>query len=127
MLMDIEDDEFNDLLADKRHRELSGSLKKIAVLLSQKDDGAMSVIKSNMDAFGNIINLIKTQQKEVTVTVNNNELLPLLREIKEGNDRILTAMSNKPIVSTFIVENTDRYTKTIEVIYKKASQATFKK
>lgn len=127
--MDIEDDDFNELLAEKRHKELSGALKKIAMLLSEpikSDNTLVEAIKNNMNILNGLISVMN-QQKEVSVTVDNNALLPLLKEIKEGNDRILTALNDKPIVDEFKVQNTDRYTKTIEVIYKKSSQATLKK
>ena len=109
MAKEIEDKEFDDLLADKRHTELKGALKGIATLLSkpEKDDNKAIVdaIKKQGESLEKVAAAISNQPKpekpEVNVTIENKEILSLLREVKDGNDKMLKALESKPMVESF--------------------------
>ena len=61
---EIEDDEFDEIVAEKRHKEISGTLKTIASALSKdKDDKA-------------IVNAINGQGEKVAALVKAIENLP---------------------------------------------------
>ena len=123
-------------IAERRHEEQMSSLKGIATLLNkpEKDDKAIvDAIKKQGEALDKVAAAIQNQPKpekpEVNVAVSNTEILPLLREIKEGNDSILAALEKKLYVDSFKVINTGSYgnEKTINVIYKPMNQVTIKK
>ena len=109
MAKEIEDKEFDDLLAEKRHTELKGALKGIATLLSkpEKDDNKAIVdaIKKQGESLDKVAAAISNQPKpekpEVNVTIENKEILSLLREVKDGNDKMLKALESKPMVESF--------------------------
>jgi hypothetical protein len=133
---EIDDKDFDELLADKRHRELSSGLKGIATLLNKpdKDDKQIvDAIKKQGEAIEKVADAILNQPKpekpEVNVTTENKEIIPLLREIKEGNDKILKALESKLYVDSFYVRATGNYgeDKMIDVSYKPMSQITIKK
>lgn len=139
----MEDEVVNDkalkrqrIIDEDRHKQQMGVLKGIATLLNkpEKDDKAIvDAIKKQGEALDKVATAIQNQPKpekpEVKVEVDNKELLPLLREIKEGNDSILAALEKKLYVDSFKVINTGSYgnEKTINVIYKPMNQVTIKK
>ena len=108
--MDIEKDDkdFDELLAEKRHKEQTGLLKGIATSLNkpEKDDKAIiDAINKQGDALDKVALAIQNQPKpekpEVNVTIENKEILSLLREVKDGNDKMLKALESKPMVESF--------------------------
>ena len=113
MAKEIEDKEFDDLLAEKRHTELKGALKGIATLLSkpEKDDNKAIVdaIKKQGESLDKVAAAISNQPKpekpEVNVTIENKEILSLLREVKDGNDKMLKALESKPMVESCTLTN----------------------
>ena len=107
---EIDDIEFDDLLADKRHKEITGRLGKLVEALNkpekEKDDKAIvDAIKKQGESLDKVAAAIANQPKpeksEVKVEVNNQEILPLLREIKEGNEKLLQAIENRNLVESF--------------------------
>jgi len=139
----MEDEVVNDkalkrqrIIDEDRHKQQMGVLKGIATLLNkpEKDDKQIvEAIKKQGEALDKVVAAIQNQPKpekpEVNVAVDNKEILPLLREIKEGNDSILAALEKKLYVDSFKVINTGSYgnEKTINVIYKPMNQVTIKK
>lgn len=118
---EIDDKEFDDLLAEKRHKEIAKSLKDIARILSipaKSDEEILNAVKENVKVLNEVVLAIDKQESQVNVTVENNEILPLLKEIREGNNRVLEVLLKKPIVDRFKIESTDQWTKTIQVVYK---------
>lgn len=135
---EIDDREFDELLADKRHKELTGALKGIATLLNkpEKDDKAIvDAIKKQGDSLDKVAAAIQNQPKpekpEVNVVTDNKEIIPLLKEINDGQLElkkvIKEASENKPMVDKFEIRNLGGGTHEAKVIYKPASQITFKK
>jgi hypothetical protein len=117
-----------------------GVLKGIATLLNkpekEKDDKAIiEAFNKQGEKFDKIAEAIQKQPKpekpEVNITTDNKELLPLLRDIKDGylelKKAIEKASENKPMVDEFKIENSGNWSKTIKVIYKPANQITIKK
>lgn len=93
---EIEDDEYDSLIVEKRHEELIASLKSIKQSLEKDTDSeVLNAIKSNNVAILNAINKlteIETSPKEKEI-----DLTPLLKEIKFGQEKILDLLSKKPI------------------------------
>jgi hypothetical protein len=98
--MDLEENdiEFEQLLQDKRHKELLGTLKGIASLLSKdnsNDSGIISAIEKQSGKIEKFVQVIKElPQPKVNVEVNNdnvqtsitemaNSILGSLNEIKK--------------------------------------------
>ena len=94
-----------EVIEEDRHNELKGALKGIATLLGkpEKDDKAIvDAIKKQGDAIDKVAAAISNQPKpgkpEVNVITDNKELLPLLKEIKEGQIALKEAFENKLMV-----------------------------
>lgn len=131
---DIDERLFAEALAAKRHKELSTGLKSIALLLNkpEKDDKAIvDAIEKQGKSLDKVAEAIRNQPKpekpEVNVEVSNQEILPLLREIKEGQMAIKAAFENRPMVDVFQIHTIDNQSKTVKVIYKPANQIIIKK
>lgn len=138
MAKEKDDIEFDELLADRRHKELTGTLKGIAALLNQpKNDNIAEAIRQTGEATKGLIevvkNIPKAEKPEVNVQIDNQKIVTSLEEICDkivaSNKEVLEAMKSKPMVDSFQVKpsgwnNTER---TINVIYKPASQITIKK
>lgn len=133
---EIDDIEFDDLLAEKRHRELTSSLKGIATLLNKPNDNSISeALNKNAEATRGLIQAVKDipkpEKPEVNVEISQQEIVTSLKtickEICDSNDRVIEALANKPMVEEFKIQNTDNWTKTVKVVYKPANQITFKK
>ena len=134
--MDIEKDDkdFDELLAEKRHKEQTGLLKGIATSLNkpEKDDKAIiDAINKQGDALDKVALAIQNQPKpekpEVNVTTDNKEILPLLREIKEGQIALKEAFENKLVVSEFNFVYDYGNIRTAKVVYKPMKEITIKK
>jgi hypothetical protein len=138
--MENDDDKFEALLADKRHKELTGTMGKVLTELQKQkpDDGVRSAIEKQSKAIEGFADAIKKLPKpekpEVNVEINNSELLPLLRDIKdsqkaikEGYEAILEALDNKPMVSEFNFVYEYGSVKTAKVVYTPANKIVYKK
>lgn len=126
-IIEVDDDEAEKIIAASRHKELAGTLKGIATLLSkpEKDDKAIiDAIKKQGDSLDKVAAAIQNQPKaekpEVKVELDNKEILPLLKDLKEGNDKIIEALNNRAVVEKFDFEY-DQFGKVItaKVNYKK--------
>ena len=108
-ILDIEEEKlFAEALELKRHKEQMSALKGIATSLNkpEKDDKAIiDAINKQGDALDKVALAIQNQPKpekpEVNVTIENKEILSLLREVKDGNDKMLKALESKPMVESF--------------------------
>jgi hypothetical protein len=132
---DIDEIEFEKEAALTRHKELKNALKDIASILKNPEKDAKVIaeaIKRQGDALERLASVIQNQPKpekpQVNVELNQSELLPLLSELKNGNDRILIALQNKPMVDSFQVRPSgmNNAERTINVIYKPMNQITIK-
>jgi hypothetical protein len=134
--IDIEEQQFAEAIAKARHKEQMGMLKGIATLLNKPEKEDKQIIEAinkqgaAMEKVADaILNQPKPENPGVNVELNQKEIIPLLKDIKEGNDKILTALQNKLYVDSFYVRATGNYgeDKMIDVSYKPADKITFKK
>lgn len=125
-LDDDDDSYFAEEIAAERHKELSGALKGIAKSLNKAGQGSEAIvdaIKKQGEVFDKVAAAIQRQPKpekpEVNITNDNREIIPLLKEIKEGNEKVLRALEARPMVDEFkITQDQWGTTKTVKVIYK---------
>ena len=114
------------VIDEDRFKQQMGALKGIATLLNkpEKDDKAIvDAIKKQGESLDKVAAAIQNQPKpekpEVNVTTDNKEILPLLKEIKEGQLALIEAWKNRPIVDEFkfSTDNWGNYN-SAKVIYK---------
>lgn len=85
--IDIEDEKFETLLADKRHRELTGTIKSIATHLSNNDDKeVVNAINKQGEKIVELVEAIKGMPKpekqdspQVNVEVNQDKVISSLQ------------------------------------------------
>lgn len=134
-ILDIEEEKlFAEALELKRHKEQMSALKGIAASLNkpEKDDKAIiDAINKQGDALDKVALAIQNQPKpekpEVNVTTDNKEILPLLREIKEGQIALKDAFENKLVVSEFNFVYDYGNIRTAKVVYKPMKDIIIKK
>jgi hypothetical protein len=136
MLNEDEIDDFEALLADKKRSDLVVIMGKVLTELQKQkpDDGVKAAIEKQgkaiekvADAIANIPKPEKPEKPQVNVELNQTEILPLLKEIKEGQIALIEAFNNKPMVSEFNFVYEYGSVKTAKVIYKPANQITYSK
>lgn len=81
--MDIEEKEFEDLLADKRHKEISGTLKSIALALAKNNTDPIAVaIEKQGKAIEGFVKVVTNLPKpDVSVNVEQDELISSITEM----------------------------------------------
>ena len=129
---DIEDIEFERLLADKRHKEVSYLLKNIATALSKDDDkDVIAAINKQGNNFGELIKAIKsipqTELPEVNVTLNPKEFVSSINKICEdiiaSNDKVIETLNKRLLPDTFtLVKDSRGTTESVKVNYKQANK-----
>ncbi len=133
---DLEDDDFDVLLADKRHKELSGTLRNIATALSkEKDDKAIiDAIKGQgnkmselVDAIKNIPKPEKPEKPIVNVEINPQQFVSSINKICEdilaSNNKVIEALENRLLPDTFIlIKRQGGATESVKVNYKTAKE-----
>lgn len=137
--MDIEKDDkdFDELLAEKRHKEQTGLLKGIATSLNKpQDNGVVDAIKESTKATAGLIEAVKSipkpEKPEVNIEFSPKEIVSSLQvicdKIVASNEKVIAALENKQLVDEFKMQQ-DQWgtTKTIKVIYKKASEIAYPK
>jgi hypothetical protein len=138
MAKEIEDKEFEELLQEKRHKEVTAALKGVATAISNNKDAEIlkalegqpgkleaGIVKSFETA---ISKLPKPEKSEVNVEINSNELVSLfrqaLREEMKGftgaiND-LKDAILNRPQPEGFKIKRDGWYNMTdIEIKFNK--------
>ena len=130
-LDEIEDDEYNEILAENRHKELSSSLKTIAKILSEQDDKAIvEAINGQGEKVGELAKAIngipKPEKPIVNVEVNNEKLLSLINKMAEdiidSNNKVIQALENRLLPSTFDLVKNYGVTQSVKVNYKTATE-----
>ena len=140
MAKEKDDKEFEDLLAEKRHKEVTVALRGIATLLNkpEKEDKAVAdAIRESAKAQQAVAQAIKDipqpKTPDVKVQISQQEIVTSLegicKRIEDSNRAVVEAMEKKLYVDTFKVTNSgyNGNEKTINVIYKPANQVTIKK
>ena len=130
MEKELEDIEFDELIAEKRHQELKGILSAVKSLLGKPADTSTAAAIEKM---ARELSKLLSEQKPVTVNppdvnvvVDNKEILnlekkidELLKEVKKSNDR--------PIPSQFEIEYNYGNLRTVKIVYSAADKLTYKK
>ena len=133
---DIEQIEFERLLADKRHKEHSYLLKSIATALSKDDDKeVIDAINKQGNNFGELIKAIKdipqTELPEVNITLNPKEFVSsinkICKDILESNEKIIETLNTRLLPHSFILVKDSRgTTESVNVLYKPSNKITIK-
>lgn len=140
MAKEKDDKEFEELLADRRHKEVTVALRGIATLLNkpEKEDKAVAdAIRESAKAQQAVAQAIKDipqpKTPDVKVQISQQEIVTSLegicKRIEDSNKSVVEAMEKKLYVDTFKVTNSgyNGNEKTINVIYKPMNQITIKK
>ena len=124
MSKEKEDIEFEELLADKRHRELSGALKGIATLLNKPPDKSVSdAIERLVAKLGEMkppeMKMSEMKTPDVKVEVNTKDFVTSVDNLASGLLAELKKFNERPIVDSFKLETGNWGQKIVRVIYKK--------
>lgn len=138
-LDEIEDIEFDKLLQDKRHKELTSSLKAMATALSNNNDksvvDAINKQGNNIEKLVNAIQSIPKPEKYespiVNVEVNPKEFVSSINKICDdivaSNNKVIEALEKRILPDTFtLVKTYGGFTESVKVNYKPANQITIK-
>lgn len=131
---DIEDENFEALLADKRHREVSGTLKSIAAHLSKDNDKeVVNAINGQADKIGDLVKAIQNMPKpdapkmpDVKIEYNPQEFVTSVQKICEdivaSNNKVIEALENRLLPDSFELVKNYGITQSVKVNYKSAKQ-----
>lgn len=127
---DIEDEKFNALLQDRRHKELTAVLKTIVACLSGKTDrevvdaikGQPAIFKAEMEQ------VIKSLPK-VVVNVDYENVLTSIKEIsdaavlkiEDSNNKVIEVLETRLLPDTFDLIKNYGATQSVKVNYKPAN------
>jgi len=132
--LDLEDEQFETLLADKRHRELAVALKNIATHLANKDDSEIaSAIKEQVGKMESLIAEIKAHNPEVNVELNPKEFVTSVQKVCEdivaSNNRVIEALENRLLPDSFDMVRAygNSPVQSVKVNYKQANKIILKK
>lgn len=90
---EIEDDEYESIVEEKRHNELVKSLEAIKEALSKDNDKELiNAIKANNKSIVDAISKIEIKEPKE----KEENLQPILNEIKKGQEKILSLLTQKP-------------------------------
>lgn len=133
---DIEEMQFEKLLADKRHKEVSHLLKTIATNLLKGDDKeVIDAINKQGKNFGELIQAIKsipqTELPEVNVTLNPKDFVSSINKICEdiiaSNEKVIETLNTRLLPHSFILVKDSRgTTESVNVLYKPSNKITIK-
>lgn len=128
MIEEIEDIEFDEIVAENRHKELVDSLKTISANLSQNTDKA--VVAAINGQGEKVAALVKAIEK-VNEKVNNEKILSSINEIGkdiiESNNKVIEALEKRMLPDNFELVKEYGITTSVKVNYKQANQITIKK
>lgn len=108
--LDIEDEKFEALLAEKRHKDLTKMLGNLATAMSNKDDKEIiNAINGQSGAISELVKVImaipKPEKPEVNVQISQSEIVSSLenicKRIEDSNTKVIEALSSKPLVESF--------------------------
>lgn len=133
--LDIEDEKFEALLQEKRHKELTTSLKAISLALVTKNDEAIAeAINGQGEKIGELVKAIremptpeKPEKPEVNVELNPKEFVTSVQKICEdivaSNNKVIEALENRLLPDSFeLIKTFGGVTQSVKVNYKPANQ-----
>jgi hypothetical protein len=107
-MKDDENKAFDDLLADKRHKELVSALRVISTSLNKEDKTAIvDAIHAQGLNTEKLIGLIKQVQKQEqpTININNDKISDALNKICAdiivSNNKVIEALESRLLPDTF--------------------------
>ena len=143
---DIEDEKFERLLIEKRHKEISGTLRAIAGNLSNNNDKAVvDAIKGQGEKFETLsksimgkppINIDLNTKDFVTsillirdeIVESNKKAVIAYQAAEKSNIKLAEALENRLLPDTFTMEKSyGGVTESVKINYKPANQITIKK
>jgi hypothetical protein len=131
--IEVDKEEADEIIAVNTFKEIKGmkiALGNLATAISQpkEDKAIIDAINKQGDALDKVALAIQNQPKpEKNVTTDNKEILPLLREIKEGQIALKEAFENKLVVSEFNFVYDYGNIRTAKVVYTPMKDIIIKK
>jgi CMP-2-keto-3-deoxyoctulosonic acid synthetase len=100
---EVEEDEFNEIVAEKRHKELAQKLGDVATALSmQSDQAVVAAINGQGDRVASLVKAIENIQQPI---VNNEKIVSLMNQIStdilESNSKVIQALEGRLLPDTF--------------------------
>jgi len=136
---DIEDEKFEALLQDKRHKEIVRKLGELAIAITSKDDKELvrvladqpSVFKSSMEQVINALQNIEPPQ----VNINYENLLTSFKKItdaaalrvEESNNKLIDVFEKRLVPYTFDLVKNYGITESVKVNYKPSNEIAISK
>ena len=125
-----EDKIFDELLADKRHKEIIKALNSIAISLTKETDNTISkAVLEQSDKIKNLLDGIKNAPKTEAPIININQdqiiksLNIICKDIIESNNKVINSLNNRPVPQSFdLVKNNFGITESVKVNYKPANK-----
>jgi anion-transporting ArsA/GET3 family ATPase len=132
---EIEDDEFDEIVAEKRHKEITKKLGDVATALSNQSDKAIvNAINGQGEKVAALVKAIENlpNPEKVNVEINQDKILPSLQQISkdiiESNNKVIAALENRLLPDNFeLVKGYGGITTSVKVNSKQANQITIKK
>lgn len=131
---EVEDIEFDELMAEKRHKELSGLLKDVKKLLDKPTDNSTSEAIEKLAT--NLSKLLSEQKSlpitvnspDVNVEINQEKVVNSLGKLSENLLSELKKFNERPIPVSFEIK-TDNWNnlRTVNIRYESSSNLIFKK
>ena len=131
---EVEDIEFDELMAEKRHKELSGLLKEVKKLLDKPTDNSTSEAIEKLAT--NLSKLLSEQKSlpitvnspDVNVEINQEKVVNSLGKLSENLLSELKKFNERPIPVSFEIK-TDNWNnlRTVNIRYESSSNLIFKK
>lgn len=141
---EISDDEFDEILAQKRHKELTKALSSLTVAISSikpsDDKSIVNAINSQPAIFKQAMEqVVKSIPREeipqVNIADDYKKIVSLFAEminqavkkIEESNEKVIFALENRMLPDSFdLVKTFGGITDSVKVNYKKSNQITNK-
>jgi hypothetical protein len=137
---DIDFDEVDRVVEEKRHNELKASLGRIATAISSQDDKqVVDAINKQGEQIGKLVKAIseipkeeKSEAPEINVELNPIEFVSsakqICKDIIESNNKVIEALENRMLPDTFtLIKNYGGVTDSVKVNYKTAKEIKNKK
>jgi len=135
MAKEVEDIEFDELMAEKRHKELKGILTAVKLLLDKPtDNSTAAAIEKHIRALNDLVKVLGEQKQveisspSVNVEVNQEKVVNSLSELSRDLLEELRKFNNKPIPISFEVK-TDNWNnlRTVNIQYSTSDKLNYKK
>lgn len=133
MAKEVEDIEFDELMAEKRHRELKGILTAVKSLLEKPSDTSTTAAIEKM---ASDLTKLLSEQKPLPITVNSpdvnvqvstKDFVSSVEQLSKDLLEELRKFNSRPIPSQFDIEHNYGNLKTVKIVYSTADKLNYKK